>query len=136
MRTDRETDQRSCPQPSCHGTLALLDEEHVHDICCSTCRCTPDGTYVAPDRRDVDDSDQKRVVQTNSQGQCVQFHFFYGESIIKGSDGPANWFSHRDTYDNSERTRMSGGYERVYDEDEDARPFGVDDSYTFDLSTL
>jgi hypothetical protein len=31
---------------------------------------------------------------------------------------------------------MAGGYERVYDEDAEARPHGVGEAYTFDLSTL
>jgi len=140
MRTDRETDRRGCPQPSCHGVLSLIEAEDGSErVCCETCRCTPDGEYLNPERRDLDegadDSGDKRVVQTGNQGQCVQFHFFYRQSIVEESEGPAGWFRDRDTYESGER-RMAGGYERVYDEDDDARPHGVGDAYTFDLSTL
>jgi hypothetical protein len=104
-------------------------------VCCETCRCTPDGEYLNPDRRDLDESGDSRVVQTGSQGQCVQFHFFYQQSIVDESEGPAGWFRDRDTYE-SGQPRMAGGYERVYDEDAEARPHGVGEAYTFDLSTL
>jgi len=156
MRTDRETDRRGCPQPSCHGVLSLIEmDDGSERVCCETCRCTPDGEYLNPDRRDLDDNEDNepptsenvvgvsssetsatpRVVQTGNQGQCVQFHFFYRQSIVDESEGPAGWFRDRDTYE-SGQPRMAGGYERVYDEDDDARPHGVGEAYTFDLSTL
>jgi len=75
-------------------------------VYCTSCRCTPEGVFLPP----------------------------------KGypSDGPntrVELWGH-DEYDNSRLPRLAGGYEPVYDEDDDERPAGVGDEYTFDLSTL
>jgi len=75
-------------------------------VYCTSCYCTPAGVFVPPNPHPSD-----------------------GENALLGSWG-------HDTYNNSESVRLAGGYEPVYDEDEDRRPNGVGDEYTFDLSTL
>jgi len=75
-------------------------------VYCPSCRCTPAGVFLPPDPYP--------------------------------SDGPntrvESW-SH-DHYDNVSAVRLAGGYDAVYNEDDDARPQGVGEEYTFDLSTL
>ena len=132
MQTDRDTDRRSCPHEDCHGHLELTDEDPPR-VCCVSCRCTPSGTYLPPDDSIDEDSDDPAVLQTGSVGQCVQFTFFYPNG--GPTDTTFRWFSDRESYE-SGTTKMAGGFEAVYDEDEDNRPYGVGDEYTFDLSTL
>ena len=52
----------------------------------------------------------------------------------QGENGVPQAWNH-DEYPNG-AARLAGGYDDVYDEDEDERPRGVGDEYTFDLSTL
>ena len=75
-------------------------------VYCTSCHCTPAGVFCPPD-------------PYPSRGPNTRV-----ESWSHGS------------YNNSGLPRLAGGYEPVYDEDEDRRPNGVGTEYTFDLSTL
>jgi len=108
IKTDEEHDSRPCPHDDCHGTLTLTDAENV---VCASCRCTPDGIYLPPQVRG------------------------HNGTTLARYRGTAGTWSH-DTYDNSTATRLAGGYEAVYDEEDRNRPSGVGTEYTFDLSTL
>lgn len=108
--TDRET--RDCPH-NCHGTLSLTPADNV---ICESCRCTPDGVYLPP------------KIQSRSNGS--RRHKGWGKR------GENTLPQSRDRYDNSNNVILVGGYEKVYNEEDDIRPRTVDEEYTWDLSTL
>lgn len=123
LQTDEPGDTRSCPH-ECHGSLSVTDSDIV---ICESCRCTPDGTYLPPDDGETD----------NIEGRGTVFYPSYPHPSRRSE--PFQTWGHdeyREHDDGHEYVRLAGGYERVYDEDEDNRPDGVDDEYTFDLSTL
>jgi len=107
IKTDEDHDTRGCPHDECHGSLMLTNSENV---VCTSCRCTPDGIYLPP-----------------TDGN--------GTSAFAGRNDRTPTWDH-DTYDTSNKQRLAGGYEAVYDEDDENRPNGVGTEYTFDLTTL
>ncbi len=115
LKNDRPEDSRSCPH-ECHGSLSLLDDNRV---ICETCRCTPDGIYIPLDEP------KTSVIE----GRCLQSSWFNPYPSRSQNGSP-------ERYDGSNRVRLPGGFEEVYDEDPEGRPRGVGDEYTWDLSTL
>ena len=113
LRTDEPEDTRDCPHESCEGSLSLTDNDRV---LCQTCRCTPEGVFLP-----LDPLDEGGSSASNPKGQ-------------RGEDRVPQAWNH-DEYPNG-AARLAGGYDDVYDEDDDERPCGVGDEYTFDLSTL
>ena len=111
LRADRMTDTRPCPHDTCDGDLRLFEIGGEETPLCSTCFCTPDGTFYPPPMR-VDRVDPHAPLR----------------SWVRGED--------RDEYEQTGRTRLAGGYEDVYNANEENRPDGVSTDYTFDLSTL
>lgn len=63
LKNDRAEDSRDCLHSSCHGELTLTDGERV---VCRSCRCTPDGIFLMPQRRDEDDEDDHKERYSNS----------------------------------------------------------------------
>lgn len=120
IRDDGPKDSRACKQESCHGTLTVDDDDRVY---CSSCRCTPAGVFLGFNHDEHGSSNGTTGFPSyNPKGQ-------------QGEDRVVESWDH-DEYDYSNRVRLAGGYEPVYDVDEDNRPRGVGDEYTFDLSTL
>ncbi len=124
LKNDEPQDSRGCPH-DCHGNLTLTEKDRV---VCDGCRCTPDGVYIP-----LDDAHKYDGV---------------GFSAYKplGSDpentDPNGWkhclapeYVNHDDYDNSQNVRLAGGYEAVYDQDDERRPNGVSDEYTFNLAS-
>jgi len=125
LEIDRDRDSRNCRQPDCHGSLAIRDEWVV----CTSCFCTPDGIFVPPEE---DDSD------ADALGLHSQFTWFHprGQGRSNGENPhPSDGENGVPRYRNSKNVRLVGGIEEVYNEDESIRPAGVDDEYTFDLTT-
>jgi len=125
LEIDTDRDSRNCRQPDCHGSLAIRDEW----VICTSCRCTPDGIFVPPDEESEN---------TIEDGQCSQFTWFHplGQGRLNGENPhPADGENGVPRYRNSKNVRLIGGVEEVYNEDESIRPAGVDDEYTFDLTT-
>jgi len=125
LKNDEPRDTRGCPH-DCHGTLKLTDNDRV---VCDGCRCTPDGVYIPLD--DAEQYDGTPSLTYNPKG-------------LWGGNPPSDaWslcpdtgYELHDTYDNYPyNTRLAGGYEKVYDQDEERRPNGVDETYTWDLSS-
>jgi hypothetical protein len=111
---DRDTDERSCPH-ECHGSLSVDDGR----VLCETCRCTPDGVFLPP----ADES-------TVNEGRCSQYLWF--NTKVPQTNHP--WHTGEcERYHNSNRAKMPGGYQNVYDE---THPAGKGDEYTFDISSL
>ena len=131
---------------------------------CGTCRCPPDGVYLpldevedystthsrSHDPKFTSSLDARDASSTNKRNGITDED--YSLRIRNGYEifipnGPQGKITDRDgwerdydrghwSYDNSGRTQLAGGYEEVYDSDEDRRPWGVDEQYTFDLSTI
>ena len=131
---DRDVDSRDCRHDSCHGSLHVTDGV----VICGHCRCTPDGVYIPPD--------DTGAASNLSKSRCSQYTFVHprGRHVSGAEPHPSRRTNgnNRDSYGHTSgecsltRVRMPGGFERVYDEDDDHRPDGVTDEYTFDLSTL
>jgi len=113
LKNDRPEDSRSCPH-ECHGSLSLTDEDIP---ICQSCRCTPDGVYLPTSM----DTTANKAWRSGSRGE--------NPYPSRGEDAPPR-------YDNSDLVVLPGGHEEVYDEDDENRPNGVIDEYTWDLSTL
>lgn len=127
LKIDHEEDSRSCPH-ECHGELELTEDGTV---LCQLCRCTPDGVYYPPDGEwDDDDS------------QCVQYRWFHptieareggfpdeNPHPLRGGNRSVEHYSH------SGAVILVGGFEIVYNENDEIRPNGVTEEYTFDLTT-
>jgi hypothetical protein len=110
LRGDGDGYSRDCPH-SCPGSLTVTDDDTVY---CEECRTTPDGVYLPPPK--------------------------HGKTI--GFSGREGWGKDRqnhlpdgDKYPHSGNVRMAGGFEPVYDEEDERRPDGVTNEYTFDLTT-
>jgi len=120
LKNDEDKDRRSCPHDGCHGTLELTDSDRV---VCNGCRCTPDGVYLPlpPSKHYVTYVSSRR----DPKG-------LWGEST-----DPDGWTRtvhvDHDEYDVSQNIRLAGGYEIVYDADDQRRPDGVSEEYTFNL---
>lgn len=125
---DRDVDKRECRRDDCDGRLMVEDDRVV----CSVCRTTPDGIYVPPKSHD---KDREVYYDIDSNGQTDYRTWSYPSSYSYPypSEGENH---HLQRYDNSNRVRLPGGCEAVYDENDDRRPNGVTEEYTFDLTTL
>lgn len=131
VNVDEPRDSRDCPH-ECHGELTVDEEDRV---LCETCRCTPDGVYLPPETH-----------ESTASGCGLQATFFdpyHGIGPASSDADPKGLRpevrSKRDSYYDcypSGAARLAGGYEAVYDEDDEGRPDGVPEDYTFDLSTL
>jgi hypothetical protein len=91
--------------------------------------------YLPPERDDdaTNDGDGDRPEDDSQwRGNVIWGGKPKGPPVKIGMDG---WHHHHTEYPNGS-VRLAGGYERVYDEDDENRPDGVGDEYTFDLSTL
>jgi len=141
LKNDRDEDVRKCPH-ECHGELQLTEENMV---VCGTCRCTPDGVYLPLD--DVEDYNTTHSRSHDPKGLTNEDYTLRVRNgcVIRIPDGPQGKITDRDgwerdydrshwSYDNSGRTQLAGGYEEVYDSDDDRRPWGVDEQYTFNLN--
>lgn len=146
IKADTDEDKRACRQPSCHGSLTVEDGRVV----CSLCRCTPDGVYLPLDgdgsEGTVGNAGSAQRASDNGYETADEItRSAWRDNVLSGADpkGPQveitatdGWQDGGDTYPRSQVMRLAGGYERVYDADDDRRPDGVTDEYTFDLSTL
>lgn len=132
LKHDTIIDHRHCPHENCHGYLHIAEKE-INDtateiVLCGSCRCTPDGEYVPSDAVTPDEYTTYHGYQYASTGMW---------SPQTDADGWQLCFDEpHDTYDTTNRVRLAGGYEAVYDSDSSRRPHGVDTEYTFDVSTL
>lgn len=121
LKRDRPEDSRDCPH-ECHGSLTLTENERV---ICQSCRCTPDGVFSEPSESTPD---QPRGLVSSARNPYP--------SHTENGDAEREWYSHSFRECSLTRVRMPGGFENVYDENDENRPDGVDDEYTWDLSTL
>lgn len=136
MTNDTPSDYRSCPH-KCYGTLRIEDGKAV----CPVCRHTPDGEHIPTSMKQQNTTD-------NHDEHCFQSTWFYPITEDRGthSSVPNPWgrWGENGTpddpdesyYDISKKPRMFGGNWRVYSKDEETRPDGVTEDYTFDLTTL
>jgi len=155
IRTDLPEDTRDCPH-ECHGHLTVDEDDRV---ICTLCRCDPDGVYYPPEPWD-DSESTTRSSGSNPHPSRVQNHHpdrpdydetvWGGRTDVRGGRPRCHlgvvtptvridtegWRGDNEEVYSNETPRMAGGSERVYDRDDDARPHGVGDEYTFDLSTL
>jgi hypothetical protein len=114
---DGPVDTRDCPH-DCHGNLSLTDDE---EVICETCRCTPDGEYISPEERTwVSQPRGWLFSRPNPKGERLQNH-------------PPD---ERERYRGSNLVRLYGGRTCLYDADDEERPDGVTEEYTFDLPLL
>ena len=132
IKTDEPEDTRSCRHQDCHGTLTVTDEDRV---VCGSCRCTPDGVFLPPESSGGSGFRRYNPRFARRTTWCGDG---YADSDPKGvpdEDGVLQRWNH-EKYDNSDKARLAGGYDDVYDEEEAERPAGVGDEYTFNLTTL
>jgi hypothetical protein len=153
IKNEADHDHRPCPH-KCYGSLSVVDASHVSTsteaspreaseveddvVLCQTCRHTPDGEYVPPKYEDDDDG-------SPDDTQCSQYIFFHPNMerrfLESQHQNPwGRWGENTDPresyYDFSKKPRMFGGNWRVYSANNDVRPDGITEEYTFDLSTL
>jgi hypothetical protein len=125
LKNDEPRDTRGCPH-DCHGTLKLTEQDRV---VCDGCRCTPEGVYIP-----LDDAEQYDGVGFSAYKPLGSDPENTDPNAWKHCNAPE--YVDHDTYDNYPyNTRLAGGYEAVYDQDDQRRPNGVDESYTWDLSS-
>lgn len=138
-----EGDFRRCPHEGCDGRLKLTKDET--QVVCSSCRCTPNGIYLSPPKLTKSPpylSSRFYLPNPNLTDDITYLASRSDPESIWGDKTIADGWKHHfrrghDTYDNryGDVARLAGGYEAVYDRDERGRPHGVDDSYTWDLSS-
>jgi len=116
---DGPTDTRHC---SCGGVLTLTESGNP---ICQQCRCTPAGVYLPPPQKEWL-IDAKEYLY-DARGQW---------SSASDPKGKRVQTTRPERYDNSNLVVLVGGREELYNADDDIRPNGVTDEYTFDLSTL
>jgi hypothetical protein len=133
IKNEADHDHRPCPH-KCYGSLTVEDDV----VLCQTCRHTPDGEYVPPKYEDDDGG-------SPDDTQCSQYIFFHTNMerrfLESQHQNPwGRWGENTDPresyYDFSKKPRMFGGNWRVYSANNDVRPDGITEEYTFDLSTL
>jgi hypothetical protein len=136
IKNEADHDHRPCPH-KCYGSLSVEDDV----VLCQTCRHTPDGEYVPPKYEDDDGG-------SPDDTQCSQYIFFHPNIESRGTRSSASnphpsrveeWVPPTEDllyYDISKKPRMFGGWQRVYSANDEVRPDGITEEYTFDLSTL
>lgn len=119
MTSDREEDTRHCPDPTCHGSLTLIDDGDR--AVCRSCRCTPKGIYIPPDEHTRRHIEPRGTVLPDRNPQGKRYENGW-------ADDP------RERYRGSRHVKLAGGFEDVYDEDDSERPPNVTNEYTFSLA--